>query len=162
MRNQPRFHFLRSPKFFDCKMSTPAAKIISADSLEEDFLVEDGFALSDVDEDEGAISLPPARAESPQADLDNGETANAAAYAGGKKRKIAAEEEKNKVKKVKESHSEKEPSLGLLPLEELLPKLVEKLGRAMPNASKLELEEFKIEGKSCRNAATTTQADRIP
>lgn len=139
-------------------MPTPAvetAKIISADSLEEDFLLEDGFAASSADEDEGAISLPPpTRADSPEGELDDGETANAAAYAGGKKRKIAAEEKKNKVKKVKESHSEKEPSLGLLPVEELLPKLVEKLGRAMPNASKLELEEFKIEGQLSTTTST--------
>ena len=153
------------PNSSTSKMTTPGAKtarIISADSLEEDFLIEDGFAASSAEEDEGAISLaPPTRADSAEGELDDGETANAAAYAGGKKRKIAAEEKKNKVKKVKESHSEKEPSLGLLPVEELLPKLVEKLGRAMPNASKLELEEFKIEGQPSTTSTTAPRTDAL-
>lgn len=111
---------------------------ISGDALDEDFLLEDGF-ISDVEE-EGEIILeeiiPPIVAD---------ETANA--YSEGKKRKAEAVIKSAKPKKIKETSSEKEISLGLLETEELLTQFRAKQARAMPNSTELEMDEFRIEGQ---------------
>lgn len=134
-----------STSFTSTLMSRPAKKAkltdASADSLEQDFLVEDGFALSDAESEPDAHALLPA-----SEDLPIPSDATASAYEASNKRKAALLAKSTKVKKVKESHSVQEASLGLLNLAELMGKLGEKQKRAMPNASGLEMDEFRIEG----------------
>lgn len=130
-------------------------KVISGDSLEEDFLIEDGFAPS-----EGSLSGDEAgevydqssdveeQAAVPIVAVNVGPSAN-------KKRKIkeqktaleTGEPKVKKPKKVKEGRV-LETSVGLLDLSSLVSKLAQKQKKAMPLVSQIEMDDLRILGAS--------------
>lgn len=138
-------------------------KIISADSLEEDFLLEDDFLPGDyASGDEGDLVDTSTMLSDIEEDLlqfQSESTSVVVEELGGKKKKrkleasgsnrteIGADKKDKKVKKVKETYEENSISLGLLENEKLVDKIAEKQMRALPNLSPIEMDDLRITGK---------------
>lgn len=135
-------------------------KIISADSLEEDFLLEDDFVPGDyASGDEGDLVDTSAMLSDIEEDLPQSESTSVVEELGGKKKKrkleasgsnrteIGGDKKDKKVKKVKETFEENSISLGLLENEKLVDKIAEKQMRALPNLSPIEMDDLRITGK---------------
>lgn len=135
-------------------------KIISADSLEEDFLLEDDFVPGDyASGDEGDFVDTSAMLSDIEEDLPQSESTSVVEELGGKKKKrkleasgsnrteIGGDKKDKKVKKVKETFEENSISLGLLENEKLVDKIAEKQMRALPNLSPIEMDDLRITGK---------------
>lgn len=146
-------------------MSPPPSKkvkAVSGDSLEEDFILEDGFAPSDAGSDDDIH---------PHADLSSLHSAAEddlvePPASGGKKRKAAADvdatgkkkaaaasgETEGKERKAKKAKKDKdgvviESSVGLLPSASLTVTLGEKQRKALPKLSGIEMDDLRIAGK---------------
>jgi protein CMS1 len=145
---------------------------ISADSLEEDFLLEDGFApsddegdldpaLLDVTDSQDGNSLIPALSTSDTSDVETdsppaqkktkGEGKKRKADAGGEEKKAEDKEKAKSKKKAKLSAlgigTGEDEGMGLLPPASLADRLAEKQARALPNLSGIEMDDLRILGE---------------
>lgn len=129
-------------------------KLVEVESLDQDYVLEDGFGQYSSDEDsprklDSASSIHPDRLVQTEANKDN---AAATPEKPNKKRKLKKKEDntttESKVKKPKKVKPGRilEGSLGLLTSVELVERLAEKQKRAMPNSSSIEMGDLKVEG----------------
>ena len=144
-------------------MAVPAAPkrpaVVSGDSLEEDFLLEDDFQPSGESETEGGVALEDADLPTAVAVLlsDDDEEPQASEGPAKKKRKLEGKEKdekresKRQAKRAKVERAEKEKddatSLGLLPCESLADRLMDKQAKALPGLSAIERDDLRLAGQ---------------
>lgn len=143
--------------------------VISGDSLEQDFLLEDSFAFDAQSDDDIDINadlstalydsdseLPPAPA--PAVEAEESRPAKKARKEAsekkelteeGKKRKGEKKEKSKAAKKLKVLANEEEEvvSLGILPSALLAERVAEKQRRALPKLSGIEMDDLRIVGE---------------
>lgn len=139
---------------------TPVAKVnlISGDSLEEDFLLEDDFVPGDygsddeagavVDtstfvEEEDALASPSKEVAAEEGSSKKKRKLNSDDASVGSSKKISLKEKK--AQRILES-TQDVASLGMLPPASLADRFAEKQKKALPKLSGMEFEEIRLQG----------------
>lgn len=142
---------------------TPVVKVnlISGDSLEEDFLLEDDFVPGDYgsDDEAGAVVDTSTFVEEEEVDIPVKEQIVAEEGSSKKKRKLNNDDasvgsskkislKEKKAQRILES-TQDVASLGMLPPASLADRFAEKQKKALPKLSGMEFEEIRLQGTSC-------------